>query len=383
MFYSYFNNILSKSIVNILIFLGPVYVKLGQVLALEYPILKDLNILQDDCGPLNKTHLEFYIKKYKNLNIEKKYYKSGSIAVIHKCNYNNKECIVKLKRKDIDKKIKRNISQIKTMLSIIGYLFPSYVKKGIITKINYTIEQYLTQTDFYNEINNWDDLNNIIKQKTVIIPYLYKEISNNEIIVMDFIPGKNIIKDKNIILKNKDLLYELDTIFFGLFSTFVIYNIFHADLHPGNFSFTEDNKIILYDFGLCYNFNTDTPNNNFIMEMMYFIMKKDINELLRILVDKYIEEDQTVKDKIYSQLYNDDSISTLKKIINNDFTILDIINFIKNVIYENNVNLSNSLIQTEFIFISIFNTIDKFKLLYKLKLEEPPDFNNKMEKILN
>lgn len=52
--YNIFNKVLGICIRNIFLLLGPIYIKLGQVMSYDYPILKELYTLQDNCGSPRK-----------------------------------------------------------------------------------------------------------------------------------------------------------------------------------------------------------------------------------------------------------------------------------------------------------------------------------------
>ena len=60
MFYSKITNLIGITITKLFIFLGPVYIKLGQLLSYNYPILDQLHTLQNDCPWLTKKEIKYY-----------------------------------------------------------------------------------------------------------------------------------------------------------------------------------------------------------------------------------------------------------------------------------------------------------------------------------
>ena len=199
MIYKLIGNILK----NIFIYLGPIYIKIGQIIALDYPILNNLYKLQNKCPKLNEKQVLYYQNKYKNLNIQKECLASGSIAVVHIGNYNNNKIAIKMKRPNIDRSITNSLWYTRFFIKIFLSI-PFFSTLNLEKKIETTLELYKKQTDFKNEVNNWLLYKETVKNSTnIIVPYFYEEFCNDEIIVMQFIGGNNIINDNDKLDDNK------------------------------------------------------------------------------------------------------------------------------------------------------------------------------------
>ena len=93
-----FIKIIGYILKKIILYLGPVFIKIGQLLAYDYPILNELICLRDKCPPLNNLEINYYINKYPYLNINKEYLAAGSVAVVYKGILDNKYIAIKIKR---------------------------------------------------------------------------------------------------------------------------------------------------------------------------------------------------------------------------------------------------------------------------------------------
>ena len=81
--YHFFLNLIGILFKNILIYLGPIYIKLGQLLSYDYPIFKNLQTLQNKCPELNSKEINYFQNKYPNLNISDQCFAAGSVSVVH------------------------------------------------------------------------------------------------------------------------------------------------------------------------------------------------------------------------------------------------------------------------------------------------------------
>ena len=144
----------------------------------------------------------------------------------------------------------KNFNKIKFYLKIIFSIFK--FSNIVPTDLNNFLKQFRQQLDLVNEANNILKFSGLYKNdKLFLIPELYKFSKN--IIIMDYIEGKSI---ETIKINIQHYRYNM------IISIFMYNNLFinkfnHGDLHNYNWKITEDNKIIIYDFGLCWESNND------------------------------------------------------------------------------------------------------------------------------
>jgi len=227
------------------------------------PILKLINI--------DKKILDIFENTYENcpiheLDYTKKLYKSdfyndidddykiielvgsGSIAQVYKIQdiKTNEFYAMKVIHPDAIK----NFNKIKFYLKIIFSIFK--FSNIVPTDLNNFLKQFRQQLDLVNEANNILKFSGLYKNDQLfLIPELYKFSKN--IIIMDYIEGRSI---ETIKINIQHYRYNM------IISIFMYNNLFinkfnHGDLHNYNWKITEDNKIIIYDFGLCWESNND------------------------------------------------------------------------------------------------------------------------------
>lgn len=257
-----------ESLTNRLALINILYVKLFQAFAIDNNIIDEEinsklikytdNVTWND-EDINYTDLINVANKYKlDLNrTNNKPINSGMISLVFKIpKVNSDECmIIKLKRKDIDKKLNSAIEQVLFIVCILSYI-PSLKYLQIYEVIEKNIESLRKQTNFIEEIENMELVRrNCNRMKYVTIPKVYKEVTEEfqNVIMMDYIKGERITNIKEEDYKE----YAKLVVKFGLV-TYIMHGSTHGDLHSGNILFIEDEnrkkKIGILDFGIIYKY---------------------------------------------------------------------------------------------------------------------------------
>jgi len=258
--YNFYNDKIVKILLKNVHSCGVIPIKIIQW---GLPILKLINI--------DKKILDIFENTYENcpiheLDYTKKLYKSdfyndidddykiielvgsGSIAQVYKIQdiKTNEFYAMKVIHPDAIK----NFNKIKFYLKIIFSIFK--FSNIVPTDLNNFLKQFRQQLDLVNEANNILKFSGLYKNDQLfLIPELYKFSKN--IIIMDYIEGRSI---ETIKINIQHYRYNM------IISIFMYNNLFinkfnHGDLHNYNWKITEDNKIIIYDFGLCWESNND------------------------------------------------------------------------------------------------------------------------------
>jgi len=173
---------------------------------------------------------------------------AGIVALVYTGTYKENDIVIKVLKRDIDKKLETAIQDLHLIgyiLSFIPYIKNLNVKDFIDDNSNIIWEQINFMNELKN-INYWLKFSN--KVDYLKVPNAYSEITNkyNNVLVMDFIEGKDINK-----LSNEEK-YKYAKIIGNInFMAAFFYGIGHSDMHSGNIMFLED-KIGLIDFGIGY-----------------------------------------------------------------------------------------------------------------------------------
>jgi ubiquinone biosynthesis protein len=274
--------------------MGPVFIKFGQLLSMHKYWLnnyqyRELAKLRDNVRvPYNIETIKKDLPT--NLSIESKSISNGSIATVHLGKYNEKEVIIKVKRDNIETQIKNTLFYWEYFAYFSSFI-PVIKKFNFYQKFKILKRIVLSQCDFITEIESLQSFkksySNLIK-----IPKVYPEVSNNNFIVMEYLPG--ISMDNMLETVTKDEKKEMIKIFYGfLVSSINIKGLFHCDLHSGNFSWKKENgqiQLILYDFGMVGKLSPDklTVLNNFYYNLITKNLDKTIESLNNIIIKNNI-----------------------------------------------------------------------------------------------
>ena len=199
---------------------------------------------------------------------------SGSIGQVYRL-YSiklNKFVAIKVKHPDINSKVKK-FNLIKKLL----FFFKRFINCSEI--ILQFIDNINLQIDYSSEVKNTRILKRKFKkEKCVIIPTVYYYSSN--FIIMSYHSGIsfNSITDQK--LKTSVALHMN----FIMLSSLLIYDVFHGDLHFGNWKVSNENglKIILYDCGIVYS----SGNLDFNLNIIKYTGCNDYRSFLYLINEK-------------------------------------------------------------------------------------------------
>jgi len=247
------------------------YVKIFQAIALNNSLIDDKinNQLLSFTDKAPWKHSDIDYESLVKLELERKLYllhgyepiNSGMISLVFKAKSvkDGKFYIIKMKRKNIDNRLKEAISNLLFLMNIFS-LFPIVKKYQLSEIIHKNIDIIKHQVNFHEEVENMIRIKNNCKNlKYVVIPSAYKEVTDqySNIIFMDFIQGVPINK-----VDEEDYEpFAKQVLKFG-FVTTIIHGVTHGDLHSGNILFIKDekepntkyrHKIGVLDFGIIYN----------------------------------------------------------------------------------------------------------------------------------
>jgi ubiquinone biosynthesis protein len=258
---------------KILIDLGPVYVKLGQLMSTRPDILSasyinELSTLQDEVPPVAWSEVEILIRKQSKRPLEEvfKYINpvavaAGSIAQTHRATLaDGREVAMKVQRPGIDLTIAQDIALIQGIADLVARteFGQNYEIKSIADEFCKALEAEL---DFTREASFTDELRrNLSKSKwfdptKLVVAQIYWDLTTPKIMVMEWLDGVPLLsaqipneydgKDSNTERK------EITTLLFrAFFQQLYIDGFFHADPHPGNLFYLRDGRVALLDCGM-------------------------------------------------------------------------------------------------------------------------------------
>lgn len=288
--------------------MGVAYIKFAQMLAMQNygNIFTEedrltLSKICDNCNPIEFKKIVKIIEKEYGCSINRKFKKvyeepvgSASISQVHKAILKNGDVVaIKVKRKDITRKIEKDIKQMKKIVHRFGRFakFNNYL--GGDTALNMYIDWIKEETDFVNEKNNIlkyyhfsKSVNGKVENTVnIVTPRVYKKLCTDNIIVMEFINSKTINQMK-LTKKNKEKISRcldsyLKLSFHGLFYGKTV--TFHGDPHGGNIYIDKNGNVGFLDMGLI--FEIQGEEMEFIRKLFFLAYNNSYNELTKLILD--------------------------------------------------------------------------------------------------
>ena len=258
---------------NILIDLGPVYVKLGQLLSTRPDLLpaeyiNELTALQAEVPAVPWEEVEVVIRQQIHSPLEEVFkainpqpVAAGSIAQIHRATLiDGREVALKVQRPGIEVTIEQDISLITSLADVVSLtrVGQYYDLKSLANEFAGALRGEL---DFSREAEATDQLRRNLsrsrwfKPDRLVIPEIYWDLTTEKLLVMEWLDGEPLLTatftggDSGIEVKaEKQAIVSL--LIRAFFQQIYIDGFFHADPHPGNLFYLKDGRIALLDCGM-------------------------------------------------------------------------------------------------------------------------------------
>ena len=244
--------------------LGPIFVKLGQVLSTRPDLLPEsyaleLAKLQDKVPPFDAQISRQQIEQSFNKKISDVYAEfneqpvaSASIAQVHKARlFNGEEVAVKVLRPNILRVIEQDLSLMKWGATWIERLFKDG-KRLKPREVVAEFDKYLhDELDLMREAANASQIyRNFENSDKLIVPKVYFDYCSREVLTIQWMNGTPISEIAHLKANGIDLKqlarYGVEIFFTQVFK----HGFFHADMHPGNILVAPDGRYIALDFGI-------------------------------------------------------------------------------------------------------------------------------------
>ena len=281
---------LGSKLTIVLINLGPLFIKLGQVLSTRSDILSceitsELTRLHDTLPPFSFKQVKKIVQSEFDLNIENIFSSfeqqsiaSASIAQVHKAiTKNGKIVAVKILRPKIKKKYNDNLNFIEYLSNILNFFLR---KKKI--KLNEVINTLKKTAKFEIDLRLEGAAADKIKENcrndsNIYIPKVYWELTRQRILTLEWIQGTPINKLKELKNNTFDLNEITKRLAIIFFNQVCRDGLFHADIHPGNILIRDNGDIALIDFGIVCNLEYEIKI--FVVEVMYGFLNKKYSQI--------------------------------------------------------------------------------------------------------
>ena len=280
--------------------LGPIFVKLGQVISTRKDLLGDdvaneLSKLQDHVKPFPKEISMRIIEEELGLKINEVFSNftpeplaSASIAQVHEAQLKNgKDVIVKVVRPNIKNEIERDLLLMKRIAAYLTSLSDEFQRMHLIELVNDYEMLVYDETDLIKESSNAKKIKENFKDsKLIYIPEIYWDYVTKNMLVMERTFATP-VNDKEE-LRRQGIDFEqlatnaVESFFIQVFE----HNFFHADMHPGNIFIQKiDNNVqfVLVDFGIMGSLSNF--DKKYLAENFVAFFNKDYAKVARLHVE--------------------------------------------------------------------------------------------------
>ncbi|WP_316821065.1 ABC1 kinase family protein [Pedobacter gandavensis] len=242
--------------------LGPTYVKFGQAFSIREDLLPkemilELRKLQNN---VEAKPIEVRDLISKELNIDPELYfsaideipfASASIAQVYKATLiTGQEVILKIKRPGIREVVTSDMLIMKDIAKVLISYSDVFRRINLVEVLEAFEKSIFHELSLVNELDNIERFSRNFKgHRSIYLAKVFPELSNDNILCMEFIEGAK-ITDKQALISMGLKPAQIAENGLDLYLIQVLeHGFFHADPHPGNLMVLETGQIAFIDFG--------------------------------------------------------------------------------------------------------------------------------------
>lgn len=259
---------------NILVELGPVYVKLGQLLSTRPDLLppeyiEALSTLQAKVPPVEWTAIEQLLQQqfqhpldeiFATINFQP--VAAGSIAQTHRATLKDgRDVALKIQRPGLEVVVEQDIALIKLVANLVAQTDFGHYYDTIALAEEFA-QALRAELDFLQEARHTEQLHVQLKGSRwfdpdrLTTPEINWELTTGKVLVMEWLKGEPLLSTPLLNTTDSDAAIQQERtelanlLLRAFFQQICLDGFFHADPHPGNLFFLEDRRLALLDCGM-------------------------------------------------------------------------------------------------------------------------------------
>ena len=281
-------------LLDILLTLGPTFIKLGQILSTRPDILPPAYIevleglqddvppapweesrvvLEDEFGPVDETFDDF----------DRDPISGASLGQVYTATYEGDDVAVKVRRPGIESLVEADLRTIRWSIPLVKRFTGAgrtFSLENLADEFAKTIRE---EMDYARERTMLEEIRgNFADEDRIRIPETYESVSGPRVITMEYVPGTKISDIDALDEAGHDRTAIAETLQEVYLQMIIEDGVFHADPHPGNLAVADDGTVIFYDFGMAG--RVDPFVQEKIVEFYVAVARQDIDAILDTLV---------------------------------------------------------------------------------------------------
>ena len=281
-------------LLDILLTLGPTFIKLGQLLSTRPDILPPAYIevleglqddvppapweesqivLEDELGPVDETFDDF----------DREPISGASLGQVYTARYNGDPVAVKVRRPGIETLVEADLRTIRWSIPLVKRFIGSgraFSLENLADEFAKTIRE---EMDYGRERRMLEEIRaNFADNDRIRIPTAYEAVSGPRVLTMEYIPGTKISRIDELDDAGHDRTAIAGTLQEVYLQMIIDDGVFHADPHPGNLAVDDDGAVIFYDFGMAG--RVDPFIQEKIVDFYVAVARQDIDAILDTLI---------------------------------------------------------------------------------------------------
>lgn len=247
---------------------GPVYIKLGQLLATRSDLVPTewvdtLRTLQDDAPHMDAAETRAAIERELRAPLSSVFQEfdeipvaSASVAQVHAARLlDGRKVAVKLVKNGVPEQIDENLSSIRSAIRMASRLIPAVREAHALGRFDELATLLRAQGDMLQEAAQQKVVHrNFVGHPYVRVPEVIPELVTPRMLTMEFMEGIPGNAAHTVGIPREQLARRLqDTIYTMLY----MHGTSHGDPHPGNIFFSANGDLILLDYGITVDLTED------------------------------------------------------------------------------------------------------------------------------
>ena len=280
----------AKQLTNLLVELGPAFVKAGQALStrpdiIPVVLLEELSELQDQLPGFNGDKAMELIEEDLNKNIkeifleiDKEPISAASLGQVHKAILKDGDVVaVKVQRPGLREQITLDLYIVRNIANWLKNNI-GLIRSDLVALIDELGKRVFEEMDYINEAKNAEKFRDMHKTNNKIaVPKIYNDLTSRRVLTMEWIEGTKLtnLDDVKKLGIDPDEMIEI-----GVqcsLEQLLEHGFFHADPHPGNLLALEDGRLCYLDFGMMSEVSRDSRSG--LIQAVVHLVNKNFDKL--------------------------------------------------------------------------------------------------------